>query len=160
MAHPGGRPLKFKSVEDLEDRVMSYFAECDPHWIDETTWDYPRVNGKKNYDSEMVEVTRKVKTPQIPYTITGLALALDTTRDVLIDYEDKEEYSYTIKKAKQMCHNFAERRLFESNAAGPIFNLKNNYGWKDQTIQDLHVKEMPKPIIALSNTTDDIIKLN
>lgn len=30
--------------------------------------------------------------------ITGLALALDTTRDTLMDYEGKDEFSDTIKK--------------------------------------------------------------
>lgn len=136
MAHPGGRPLKFQSVEELQEKIDAYFAECDPHWVDETFWDYPIVNGKKQYDSEMVEKTKKVKTQQIPYTITGLALALGTTRDLLIDYEDKEQFSDTIKEAKAKCHNFAERKLFEANATGPIFNLKNNYGWKDKTEVD------------------------
>jgi hypothetical protein len=84
----------------------------------------------------MVEQTKMVKTPQIPYTITGLALALGTTRDLLIDYEDKDEFSDTIKEAKAKCHNYAERKLFEANATGPIFNLKNNYGWKDKTEVD------------------------
>lgn len=35
-------------------------------------------------------------TPQEEWTITGLAIALDTYRSVLCDYEDKDEFSNTI----------------------------------------------------------------
>ncbi len=133
---PGGRPLKFKTVKELQEKIDSYFVDCDPHWIQEITWDYPRLNNKKQFDAEMTEQTKMVKTPQIPYTITGLALALGTTRDLLLDYAEKDEFSDTIKSAKAKCHNFAEKRLFEANATGPIFNLKNNYGWKDKTEVD------------------------
>lgn len=151
----GGRPLKFKTVKELQEKIDAYFADCDPHWVEEITWDYPRQNGKKQYDQEQTEQTRMVKTLQIPYTITGLALALDTTRDLLIDYEDRDEFSDTIKAAKIKCHNFAERSLFGNNATGPIFNLKNNYGWKDKTEQDLNVKELPKPLLGGESTKDE-----
>ena len=68
-----------------------------------------------------------------PLTITGLALALDTSRKVLIEYEAKDEFSNTIKKAKLMCENFADEFLFGGKqVAGAIFNLKNNYGWSDK----------------------------
>lgn len=68
-----------------------------------------------------------------PYTITGLAVALDTSRKVLLDYEDKEEYSYTIKKAKDRVEQYAEEQLYKgNNTAGVIFSLKNNYKWVDK----------------------------
>lgn len=69
-----------------------------------------------------------------PYTITGLAVALDTTRRTLLDYEEKDdEFSHTIKKAKSKCEEYAESRLFTSQqCTGAIFTLKNNYGWRDQ----------------------------
>lgn len=96
-----GRPLKFGSVEELQRKIETYFAECD----------------KNNR----------------PYTISGLALALDTSRRVLLDYEDKDEYCNTIKKAKLKCETYAEEQLFVGkNTAGVIFNMKNNYGWVDK----------------------------
>lgn len=68
-----------------------------------------------------------------PYTISGLAYALDTTRRTLLDYEENDEYSHTIKKAKAKIEQFVEERLFVgNNTAGVIFNLKNNYNWKDK----------------------------
>ena len=72
-----------------------------------------------------------------PITITGLCMALDTFRDVLMDYQsgkyDKtdHEFSNAVKKVKLVCENYAERLLFlKGNPAGPIFALKN-YRWKD-----------------------------
>ncbi len=68
-----------------------------------------------------------------PYTISGLAYALDTTRRTLLDYEENDEFSHTIKRAKAKIEQFVEERLFVgSNTAGVIFNLKNNYNWKDK----------------------------
>lgn len=75
-----------------------------------------------------------------PYTITGLALALDTTRDVLIDYEKnyEPEFSYVIKKAKQRVQNYAERWLYSGkNPAGAIFWLKANAAWVDKQVHEL-----------------------
>ena len=68
-----------------------------------------------------------------PYTVSGLANALDTNRQTLLNYEEKEEFFDTIKKAKSKIEQFAEELLFVgNNTAGVIFNLKNNYGWKDK----------------------------
>nr|DAZ62845.1 MAG TPA: DNA packaging protein gp3 [Caudoviricetes sp.] len=68
-----------------------------------------------------------------PYTVTGLALALDMSRQDLINYSNKEEFFDTIKKAKLKVENYLEKRLIkDSSCTGIIFNLKNNYGWKDK----------------------------
>jgi hypothetical protein len=100
-----GRPLKFGTVEELQEKIDAYFTEC--------------IDKKK------------------PFTITGLALALDTSRRVLCEYEGKDAYSNAVKKAKLRCENFAEELLFAgSNAAGAIFALKN-YGWRDKQEQEL-----------------------
>ena len=68
-----------------------------------------------------------------PYTITGLALALDLDRKSINNYEKESEFFPTIKKAKLRVENYLEKRLInDSSATGIIFNLKNNYGWKDK----------------------------
>lgn len=66
-----------------------------------------------------------------PYTITGLALALDTTRKSLCEYEEREEFSNAIKKAKARVENYAEKKLYAGMPTGPIFALKN-FGWQDK----------------------------
>jgi hypothetical protein len=133
-----GRPLKFQSVEELQQKIDAYFAECDPH-----TGMEKYVVRLKDDSTKVIE--RECLTPQVPYTITGLALALDTSRKTLLDYESGEydnkaldestqaEFSNTIKKAKLKIHNFAENRLFSGQiVAGIIFNLKNNFEWVDR----------------------------
>lgn len=106
-----GRPLKFKSVDELQEKIEHYFESC------------------HNMNGDLIR----------PYTISGLALALDTSRQTLLDYEDKEEYSDTIKKAKAKIENFAEEQLFTNrNTAGVIFNMVNNWGWRNK--QDVEAK--------------------
>jgi len=119
----GGRPLKFQSVEELEQKVADYFAECD---------------------------SKNIETLVKPYTITGLAYALGCDRDTLLNYEQKEEFFGTVKKAKLKIHSWTEEYLFTGkNQTGAIFNLKNNYGWKDKTESETTLIT-PNPIIQLN----------
>jgi len=136
---PGGRPLKFKTVEELQEKIDAYFDSCDPHLEEVVEWLEARdKDGKLKKDEHgynyLVKVKHLVMTEQKPYTITGLAIALDTSRETLLDYREKEEYSDSLKAAKEKCQAFVEKSLFTlPNVTGPIFNLKNNYGWKDKT---------------------------
>ena len=118
----GGRPLKFQSVEELQDGINKYFADCD-------------LNG-------------------IPYTFTGLALALDSTRETLGDYELKPGYSYPIKQAKERVANYAERSCFTArNPAGAIF-LAKNHGFRDTQQLDITSRltyDLPDQVKALTD---------
>lgn len=101
---PAGRPLKFKTVKELDDKVKEYFT----------------------------------LTPKEEWTITGLAIHLDTFRSVLCDYEDKDEFSNTVKKAKQRVENGYEIDLKKSGRSGTIFALKN-FDWKDKTESEVNL---------------------
>jgi hypothetical protein len=96
-----GRPLKFKTVEEMQEKIDAYFAV----------------------------------TPIRQLTITGLALALDTDRVTLIDYEKRDEYSNAVKTAKTRIENAYELTLRERGSSGDIFGLKN-FGWTDKTETD------------------------
>ena len=93
----GGRPLKFKSPEEMQEKIDAYFKT----------------------------------TPDEEVTITGLALALDTDRQTLINYEKRDEFFDTIKKAKTIVENSYERALRKNGRTGEIFALKN-FGWQDK----------------------------
>ena len=69
-------------------------------------------------------------TPENDYTITGLAL-LFGSRQSLIDYENRDDYSDIIKTAKLRVENSYEKQLRGKNSVGAIFALKN-FGWKDE----------------------------
>lgn len=97
------RPLKFDSVEVMQEAIDAYFDKCD----------------KEN----------------IPYTTSGLAMALNVCTETIRNYENKDKFFATVKAAKQRVENHLEKHLYGNNVTGAIFNLKNNYGWKDtQTI--------------------------
>jgi len=128
----GGRPPKYETVEQLQVLIEEYFRSC---WIQKID-----MFGNPIYfkDKNRKKTNKKVMIQFKPYTITGLAVALDTSRKVLIEYQNKDKFSNTIKRAKEMCQQYAEESLFiGKNPTGAIFNLKNNYEWKDKNETDL-----------------------
>lgn len=93
----------------------------------------PKYTSKEEIEFKINKYFFECDTNDEPYTITGLAIALDMSRQDLINYSKKEEFFDTIKKAKMKCENYLEKKLItEGPATGIIFNLKNNYGWKDK----------------------------
>lgn len=85
-------------------------------------------------------------------TVTGLCLALDLPdRQSLLYYQhEKPEFLDTIKRAKMRIAEYIEEGLYRpTQVTGLIFNLKNNFGWKDA--YDHNVTE--KPDIDLSKYT-------
>ena len=97
-----GRPRAFKSVEEVEEKINAYFNYCE----------------------------EKEK----PYTMSGLAYDLDVSRQTLVNYSYEDEYFDTIKKARDKVQMQLEENAL-SNKANPtftIFNLKNNFDWKDK----------------------------
>jgi len=90
-------------------------------------------------------------TPKDEWTITGLALELDTSRKVLCEYEDdRPEFSNTIKRAKLKVENGYEIDLKKSGRTGTIFALKN-FDWKDKNETDVTSggKPLPQPLLNL-----------
>lgn len=81
-----------------------------------------------------------------PLTISGLAYHLGfESRQSFYDYEKREAFSYTIKRARLFIENSYEERLSGNNATGSIFALKN-FGWKDKQETELSTKD-DKPIM-------------
>ncbi len=68
-----------------------------------------------------------------PYTMSGLAYYLGIDRKTLLNYSKNEEYFHTIKKARDKVQMQLEECLYRlGNNSGVIFNLKNNFDWKDK----------------------------
>jgi hypothetical protein len=131
-----GHPLKFESVEILQAKIDDYFANVG--------WQKREVYDKKR--QELVEVL-----VYEPATITGLAIALDTSRKVLCEYQDRDGYSNAINRAKAKCEHSLEYGALAGhlNPAMAIFSAKNNYDWKDKSEQD--VKQTGELIIKTVN---------
>lgn len=67
-----------------------------------------------------------------PATITGLCLSCDfESRQSFYDYEKRDEFSYTIKRARLRIEHVYEKMLASKNSTGAIFALKN-FDWSDK----------------------------
>lgn len=117
----GGRPPKYKSKEEIEEKIKKYFEDCEGHPLTDeegnqiyNKWGYPVIIDRK------------------PPTITGLALALGfASRQALLNYEGRKEFNDTITRAKSRVEQYAEERLFDKDGtSGAQFSLRNNFkGW-------------------------------
>lgn len=146
IVRPGpGKPLKFESVEEVENLILEYFESCMERWEDYDTYEPVRTKSGGHkikdgaYQYKPVKKKRLVKA-KVP-TVSGLAVALDTTRQTLLDYQERDEYADTIKRAKQTIQAMVEALLTNGGAhpSGVIFSLKNNWGWVDK--QELDVTD-------------------
>ena len=83
------------------------------------------------------------------YTIAGLAYYIGfESRQSFYAYEDKIEFSYTIKRARLRIEMNYEQNLQSNNATGSIFALKN-MGWHDKTEVDQNINFPLMPTVII-----------
>ena len=69
---------------------------------------------------------------KVAVTFAGMALHLGfSSRRSLYQYEKREGFLHSVKRARLMVEAEYERRLWGTNVAGAIFALKN-HGWSDK----------------------------
>lgn len=121
-----GRPPVFESKEELEKKIEEFFKSCEGSVLEDET-------GKPVLD----KYGNVIKVDERPETVTGLALALGfKSRQSLIDYQGKAEFSDTITRAKLRCEKYAEERLYDRDGnGGARFSLQVNFGWKDKPVE-------------------------
>lgn len=138
----GGRPLAFKTVEELDVAIQGYFDMCDPHQENRL------VDSGVNERGETIFLTRKVMTEQQPYTVSGLARALGISRETLVQYKKSDRFSDSVLLAYDRCHEWAEKALYSKSATGAAFSLKNNWGWRDKQEIDHTTKGQAMPLLG------------
>lgn len=113
----GGKPLIFKSEQELQKAIDGYFEECKSNLIDFIT-----------KDGEVIKINK----PLIP-TIAGLAYALGVDRHTIYNYAEREKYFHTIKRTRDYIVSKIESKLanVDGNIVGTIF-LAKNYGYSDK----------------------------
>ena len=96
-----GRPKIFNDVKEVEEKINAYFNYCE----------------------------EKEK----PYTMSGLAYYLGISRQTLVNYSNQDHFFDTIKKARDRVQMQLEENALsnKANTTFTIFNLKNNFDWKD-----------------------------
>ena len=111
-----GAPAAYKSKEELQDAIEEYLNNPQTR----------KVIAKDGSEVQMPLIT-----------ITGLALHLGfASRQSFYDYEAKEEFTYTIKRARMFIEHEYEAQLQCGNTVGAIFALKN-MGWSDRLTQEI-----------------------
>ena len=124
--HPGGRPPLYTDPAEMQMIIDDYFGS--KTWTDD--------NG----------------TTHCRPTMAGLARALGMCRQTLLNYAEKDEFLDTIKEARLVVEEALEDRLYDPSPTGVIFNLKNNFDWKDKTEQELTGKD-GEPLNTIINFT-------
>ena len=133
----GWRPPKFKTPKELQEKINDYFKcitidELVFNIDEDTKNKIPRLN---NAWKQII----KTKWLEIP-SILWLCLHLKIHRSTLIDYEEKDGFSNTTKEAKQIIENYTANLLHrKEQVTWIIFNLKNNFDWKDKSEVDNNI---------------------
>ena len=118
MGYTVGRPVKYKTPQEMEEKIVEYFKSCEPKLMtyeDDDGIEQPIIiKGEPYYKQE-------------PPTKSGLALFLGfADRQSLYDYEKKKDFSCIIKRAKLALSEHHEKGLDKEKCTGHIFWLKCN----------------------------------
>ena len=117
-----------------------------------------KFKDEKELEKAINKYFNKCDEKEKPYTMTGLALSLGIDRTTLINYGKRDLFSTLIKNAKAKVEEQLEESLYRlGNNSGVIFNLKNNYGWRD-TVEVKNDNELSKLDELLGAIKDDSVK--
>ena len=124
MENKVGRPLKFKSVEELEKKIDNYFKYCEE------------------------------KHKPLTITGLALAIGMTSRRQLLEYQRRDEFHNAIRKAKLICENYVEQYLFTGKNMAGAIFNLKNNYKWEEQTKLDLTSKGKPLPLLSNLRNND------
>jgi hypothetical protein len=134
---PAGRPPKYETKEEMQGIIDLYFLACRVNREDDTK----RLDGMPEDELLIINDIEDV----VP-TISGLAYTLGMSTEAFRNYEEKNEFLATVKRAKQRVEMSLEQRLAGNAVTGSIFSLKNNFGWKDKTESEVTAIIEEKPL--------------
>ncbi len=111
-----------KNAKEMKKMIQAYFSSHESNVLDK--------NGEIIFDEKGVAL----KKVTVPYTLTGLALALGLdSREALFEFQDCEMKTL-IKKAVMKIEEYAEEKLFskESFSGVKLFLSVNFERWQDR----------------------------
>lgn len=137
---PVGRPPKFTCKEQIQELGEAYLRECmgKPYIMDDGSVLLDKYG-------EVILVGRH------PPTVTGLARALGfTSRQSLLEYQAKAEFSDTVTRLKLQIEEYAEERLFDKDGQrGAEFSLKYNFRWAQEAEKDSSEDENGQGVVLI-----------
>jgi hypothetical protein len=114
-----------------------------------------RYTDKQSLMSDVISYLDKCSDGKKTPTVTGLALSLGfRSRRSILNYEREAGYEMfyeVISYAKMKIEEYLEERLLDSrntNIAGLIFNLKNNFDWQDK--QDIRMDQRTMQLVGFN----------
>ncbi|MDS0525471.1 DNA-packaging protein [Clostridium sp. SHJSY1] len=122
IANKGGRPLKFKSPEELQEKIDAYYV-------------WAKDNGKHITITGLAWYLDTNRLTLLRYEEDDCELLKS------VDDTVKSEFRNTIKRAKARIEMESEERLYKKDSVvGSIFTMKNNYGYVDKQEQVIESK--------------------
>lgn len=127
ISNKGGRPLKFKTPEELEAKIEAYY-------------EWAKENKKHITVTGLAWFLDTNRQTLLDYESEDSSLFKTVPIDV------RERFIDAIKKAKARIEMEYEESLYNKNSAvGAIFTLKNNYNYVDkqevaQKVENIEVK--------------------
>lgn len=103
----------------------------------------PKWTSPEELQKEIDAYFDEIKANEDIPAISELAYFLEVDRSTIVNYGKKDEFFHTIKRARQRVEIMLEKSLQTNSVTGTIFNLKNNFGWKDKTETELSGGEKP-----------------
>ncbi|WP_338015005.1 terminase small subunit [Clostridium chrysemydis] len=138
----GGQSLKWKSPEELEDKIAEFYKWCDD-------------NDKNKTISRLAWFLGTNRTTLLNYENADEFGWLNR-----LDNITRRKYVNTIKQAKAFIESEYEELLYNKQSnTGAIFTLKNNYKWVDKqeivtedknSLSDISEEELNKKLSELS----------
>ena len=140
---PAGRPKKY-TRKKLEKAVKEYFnsISCTRYARDDIG------NPILNDDGEPITYRAYI----VPPSISALCLYLDIEKRTWANYAEDPDMAPVVENTKAQIEAYLEEQLTirEKGVQGIIFNLQNNYGWKnkqevelgEKTRKDMSVRSM------------------
>jgi len=151
--------------------IKRYFASISRTVEAQERYDTGEVTGKGqpiyrtrpivNDQNEKILVTEYIKPP----SMTGLCIFLDITRETWREYCDpvlNPQFVDTTTRTRARMENYLEEQLVtrEKTVQGIIFNLQNNYGWRDKREVELGDKTraaLDKQVLSM-NEREELLR--
>lgn len=130
-----GRPPKYETAAELQAAVDAYFDSCQGHYRRDDSGGYV-----------LDRSGRPILDGAAPLTMTGLQIALGfRSRQSLVDYRGRREFSDIIQRARLRVEQYAEERLFDRDGyAGAAWVLSTAFGWGREAAE-----EKPLPVVRI-----------
>jgi len=131
------RKSKEELAQEADEELVSWTTRVFTHIKRVTKINKPCIDDADSIDRACNEYFEYCEEDGVPPTVAGLSRALGVTRDTLMKWLHGE---ISIKTADVVMKYFSLIEIFDetalknnkTNAVAGLFNMKNNYGYKDE----------------------------